>query len=63
MIMMFGCFKKPEVDKESSILTIEEAKTIAVGDEYEKVIVKTSGVVLEDGNVDEIVIEPSGDGK
>ena len=33
MIMMFGCFKKPEVDKESSILTIEEAKTIAVGDE------------------------------
>lgn len=64
MIMMFGCFKKPEVDKESSILTIEEAKTIAVGDEYEKVIVKTSGVVLEDGNVDEIVIEPSvGDGE
>lgn len=58
-----GCFsKKPSTEEEEEVkettLTIDEAKTVAIGDEYEKVIVQASGVTLEDGQADEIIIEP-----
>ena len=56
--MVFGCFKKADAPEEQdTTLVIEESKTVTIGDEYEKVVVKASGVVLEDGEVDEVVID------
>ena len=65
MVLIFGCSKKADNDQEqNTVLTIDEAQSITLGDDYEKVIIQVSGVVLEDGTVDEVVIEPSvGDGE
>ena len=70
MALVFGCSKKNDVDEPEDVdtvkdttLTINESQTVTVGDDYEKIIVQASGVVLENGTVDEIMIEPSvGDG-
>ena len=64
MALVFGCSKKTDGDEEqNTTLTLDEAQTITIGDDYEKIIVQASGVVIEDGTVDEIIIEQSvGDG-
>ena len=65
MALVFGCSKKNDVDEPEDVdtvkdttLTINESQTVTVGDDYEKIIVQASGVVLENGTVDEIMIEP-----
>ena len=58
LALISGCSKKKEDTEKSTVLTIDEAKTVAVGDDYEKIIVQASGAVLENGTVDEVIIEP-----
>ncbi len=60
MVLIFGCTNNAEGEPEQdTTLIVDEAKTITVGSDYEKIIVQAPGAVLEDGTVDEIIIEPS----
>lgn len=60
---MFQKDKKDEVDVPSTVLTVEEAGTISIGDQYKEVIIKVPGVQIENGSADKIVVADSvGDG-
>lgn len=58
LISLSGCFFKNNTAKDG-ILTIDKAQTLIVGEQYKKIIIKTADVTIENGKVDEILIEPS----
>lgn len=57
MASLTSCFSKKPVDNQQDVLIVDTAETITVGDSYEKVVVKSTGAILENGKVDEIIIE------
>ncbi len=60
---MVACSPKKVRDDSSDILLVDGKDTVLVGNRYKSLVVKSSGSVLKDGKLDEILIESSvGDG-